>query len=124
VKVRKGKGSKKRDVVISEPLKESLLRYVSEMELKEGDFLFNINGRQYTRKALRVGFKKACKLCGLSSRFSCQSTRHSYASNALKHGADLKFIQQQLGHSDIKTTSVYLNHNQEEMVETANSIYV
>jgi len=109
--------------VIHDGLKENLNRYISEWDLKPSDYLFNIKGRQYSKMALQKAFKKCCELSGLSSRFSIHSTRHSYASYVYGKTHDLRMLQGLLGHSNIQTTRVYANLNQEDIKETLNGVF-
>ena len=56
---------------------------------------------------VRKSISRACKLCGISQRVTCHTFRHSFATHLLQGGADIRTVQDQLGHVDVKTTEVY-----------------
>ena len=107
-----GKGDKERIVPINDYIIESLNNYLivrpellKEKNTKE---LF-LNSRGY--KISRVGFFKILKKLllekGLDPNISPHTLRHSFATHLLEYGADLRVIQEMLGHSDISTTRIY-----------------
>lgn len=56
---------------------------------------------------INKGIKKAGKLAGIQKTISSHTMRHSFATHLLQHGADIRTVQQQLGHADVKTTEIY-----------------
>jgi len=56
---------------------------------------------------VRKSISRACKLSGVSKRVTCHTFRHSFATHLLQGGADIRTVQDQLGHVDVKTTEVY-----------------
>ena len=67
------------------------------------------NPKPYSRNTINHRLKKIAKKYGINSQVSPHWFRHSHATNALKRGANLREIQQQLGHSNLNTTQQYLD---------------
>ena len=114
----RGKGEKERMVPLSEPATEALenYRYVRETFIPKGQKettrprLFPSRARQgyLTRTRFAQLLKELAVEAGLDpGRVSPHVLRHSFASHLLAHGADLRSLQQMLGHSDIATTQIY-----------------
>ena len=108
-----GKGSKERLVPISHKAKDCILKYLIHtrpMLLKKElvDNLFiSKNGNKLTRAMINNILKKHVLLSGISKKVSPHTLRHSFATHLLDGGADLRFVQVLLGHSDISTTQIY-----------------
>lgn len=107
-----GKGSKERIVPLGDMALESLKDYLKvrkEMLKKENnDFLFlNNHGKKLTRQGFFKIIKNIAKEKNIKTEFSPHTLRHSFASHLLKYGADLRSIQELLGHSDLSTTQIY-----------------
>lgn len=56
---------------------------------------------------VRRSIASACKRCGIQKRVTCHTFRHSFATHLLQNGADIRTVQDQLGHADVKTTEIY-----------------
>ena len=116
-----GKGSKERVVPLGEIAVISLKEYISKyrpLMLKQynNDYLFlNNHGNNMTRQGFFKIIKSIAKEKGIKSEISPHTIRHSFASHLLKYGADLRTIQELLGHSDISTTQVYTHITNEEL---------
>lgn len=80
--------------------------------------LINSRGNQISRQYVFTMLKKRCRMLGLDERISPHSLRHSFASHLLDGGADLRVVQELLGHSDISTTQIY-THIQDERLKKA-----
>ena len=108
-----GKGSKERIVPFNDVCKNYLEKYINEyrnllLKNKDSEYVF-INSR--SSKISRQGFFKIIKeLClkkGIKKNVSPHLLRHSFATHLLNNGADLRIIQELLGHSDLSTTQIY-----------------
>ena len=109
-----GKGSKQRLVPISDESKKQFLlwmecRRASVIEQEgQGDYAFlNRRGHQLTRVMIFTIIKRLCAAAGIQKSISPHTLRHSFATHLLQNGADLRVIQQLLGHEDITTTEIY-----------------
>ena len=116
-----GKGNKERAIPIGEYAKEYLEKYIYEYRglLLKGvqvDYLFlNNHGKKMTRQGFFKIIKKIADEKEIKSFISPHILRHSFASHLLKYGADLRTIQELLGHSDISTTQIYTHISREEL---------
>ncbi len=111
-----GKGNKQRLVPISQvalaEIQKYLLGYRSRLKVKRGcnDILFlNRRGSKLTRVMIYYIIKNLCDVAGIRKNISPHTLRHSFATHLLEGGANLRAIQQMLGHEDISTTEVYLH---------------
>ncbi len=107
-----GKGSKERIVPLGDMALDSVKDYLKvrkEMLKKENnDYLFlNNHGKKLTRQGFFKIVKNLAKEKNIKTEFSPHTLRHSFASHLLKYGADLRSIQELLGHSDLATTQIY-----------------
>lgn len=118
-----GKGSKERLCPFSDICKKYLTIYLEEyrnslLKKKRTNYVFlNNHGSNITRQGFFKHLKEIAKNAGIEKEISPHTLRHSYATNLLKNGADLRVIQELLGHSDLVTTEIYthvLNEKQKE----------
>lgn len=109
----RGKGSKERLVPISDSALAEIDLWLEEraaLSVKSGedDYLFlNRRGRHLTRQMIFYVIREAAERAGIEKEISPHTLRHSFATELLKGGADLRFIQALLGHEDIATTEIY-----------------
>ena len=108
----KGKGGRERLVPLTEKSKEAMLRYLAlgEGRLKASPWLFPSDSESghMTRQAFARDLKVLAAAAGLPTRLiSPHVLRHAFASHLLQNGADLRVVQQLLGHADISTTQIY-----------------
>lgn len=100
------KGKKDRYVPLPESLLERLRQYYicykPKKYLLEGQY-----GGAYAKSSLQQVFKRAMKKAGIKKAIGIHGLRHSYATHLLESGADMRFIQELLGHQSIKTTQIY-----------------
>lgn len=110
-----GKGKKERIVPIGEIAKEYLAKYLYEYRnsMLKGyytDNLFlNNHGKNMTRQGFFIIIKKIAKEKEINKNITPHTLRHSFATHLLNNGADLRTIQEMLGHSSISTTQIYTN---------------
>lgn len=123
-----GKGSKERDI----PLGEYAIYYLEEY-LKVRDKLLkdkpcnklfvNNHGQGITRQGFFKLLKKLLLEKGLNPNISPHTLRHSFATHLINRGADLRSIQEMLGHSDISTTKIYTRVSDEKVVDDYNKYH-
>jgi len=110
-----GKGSKERIVPIGELAIKALERYLGQggrpemvKEGKNTDALFlNRLGSRMSRQGFWKILKAQARLAGIEKEISPHKLRHSFATHLIENGADLRIVQELLGHADISTTQIY-----------------
>ncbi|MGX7668777.1 tyrosine-type recombinase/integrase [Flavobacterium pedocola] len=106
VHIERGKGKKDRFVNLPESILEQLRNYYKEYRPKV--YLFEgQHGGQYSSTSIQQVFKKSLEKAHITKKVGIHSLRHSFATHLLENGTDIRFIQELLGHRDIKTTFVY-----------------
>lgn len=111
----RGKGSKERMVPMSDTAADEIRLYIPErakLDIKPGEeniLFLNRRGHRLTRVMIFYIIKKLCELAGIRKTISPHTLRHSFASHLLEGGANLRAIQQMLGHESISTTEIYLH---------------
>lgn len=110
-----GKGSKERIVPIGEYSSKYLSIYINEYRdsMKKGYYtekiFLNNHGKEMTRQGFFKIIKKIAKDKDINKNITPHMLRHSFATHLLNNGADLRTIQEMLGHSSISTTQIYTN---------------
>ncbi len=109
-----GKGNKERIVPMGNAAIKQIQLYIdsyrNHIEIKPGheDYLFlNRRGRRLTRVMIFTIIKDLCTIAGLRKTISPHTFRHSFATHLIEGGADLRAVQEMLGHSSITTTEIY-----------------
>ena len=111
----RGKGSKERLVPIDRTAIDEIRRWMEDrdaIDLKpgeEGMLFVSKRGRRLTRVMIFYIVKRLCELAGIRKEISPHTLRHSFATHLLEGGANLRAIQQMLGHESIATTEIYLH---------------
>ena len=119
-----GKGSKERIIPIGDYALSALKIYINDyrsslFKREVNDYLFlNNHGMKMTRQGFFKIIKKLASEQGIKKDFSPHTLRHSFATHLLSHGADLRIIQELLGHSDVSTTQIYTHVSNEELEDT------
>ncbi|MCE5194571.1 MAG: tyrosine recombinase XerC [Nitrospiraceae bacterium] len=120
VKVR-GKGKKERIVPVGKKAIEAIRSYVTERVLlkkRDNSFFLNRNGTRLTDRSVRRIVIKYARAIGISGRIGPHVLRHTFASHLLQGGADLRVIQELLGHSSLSTTQKYTHLDITHLMET------
>jgi integrase/recombinase XerD len=117
-----GKGSKQRVVPLGRQAVEALKAYLSEQRPKlvranpDADWVFvSRGGRGLTREMLWILVKKYVRRAGLNAKVSPHTLRHSFATHLLAGGADLRTVQELLGHANIRTTQHYTHVDRDRL---------
>ena len=120
-----GKGNKERLAPIGNTALKYLNIYINEVrnhqEIKKGykDIIFlNRRGKQLTRVMIFTIIKQLAKKIGLKKNISPHTFRHSFATHLIQGGADLRAVQEMLGHESITTTEIYTHLDKEYLRET------
>ena len=125
-----GKGNKKRLVPIAESTEMLITNYLNgtrkvlKIKPEFSDILFlNRRGAQLTRAMIFTIVKRLVKIAGIQKNISPHTFRHSFATHLLENGADLRAIQQMLGHESITTTEIYMHVDKKHLTETLNKFH-
>ena len=127
-----GKGNKERLVPVGDVALDWLARYLDEVRpawlaaaaeegglepARGGPFFLTARGHRLGRQAAWTIVKRAARRAGLSNRVTPHTLRHSFASHLLEGGADLRIVQELLGHASISTTQLYTHISGERIRE-------
>ncbi|MEM9000102.1 MAG: site-specific tyrosine recombinase XerD [Bacteroidota bacterium] len=119
-----GKGDKQRFVPIGRVTKKYVNLYRNEVRIHQNivagheDFVFlNRRGKQLTRAMIFTIIKRLTVHAGIKKSISPHTFRHSFATHLLENGANLRAIQQMLGHESITTTEVYMHVNRSHLAK-------
>ncbi len=118
-----GKGSKERLVPIGNSALKCIEKYLNEVRnklfnVKSGSTLFlNARGGKLSRMAIWNIISKYSKLSKIKKKIHPHTFRHTFATHLLKGGADIRIIQEMLGHTDISTTQIYTHIEKEYLME-------
>jgi len=116
-----GKGSKERIIPITDEAKSHLDKYIYTyrpiiLKNKNTEFVFlNRYGKPISRQSVFKFIKLECLKKGIKKDISPHTIRHTFATHLLQNGADLRVIQELLGHSDITTTQIYAHLVNEQL---------
>jgi integrase/recombinase XerD len=114
-----GKGGKERLVPVGRSAVGAVALYVRELRPRlergagEGKLFLNARGEPLTRMGAWKILQKHVKGAGISKRITPHTLRHSFATHLLEGGADLRAVQEMLGHADISTTQIYTHVDRE-----------
>ena len=126
-----GKGQKERMVVFSQSSKLTLERYLEECRpqlISKNKLDYNVeyvflnnNGKKITVRGLQYILDEIERKCGTNYGLHPHIFRHSFATHLLEGGADLRVIQELLGHESLNTTQIYTHVSDEQMVDQFNA---
>ena len=118
-----GKGNKERMIPIGKIALRLMRRYIKDvrpllMKEQQHDYIFvSKNGNKLSRERVWGIIKKAALLAGINKNISPHTLRHSFASHLLDNGADLRIIQEMLGHANIATTQIYTHVDKQKLLK-------
>ncbi len=124
-----GKGSKERIVLIGKYAITSLNTYIKSgrnilLGKKRSRALFlGKRGTRLTQRSVERMIKAAAKKCGLLKKVTPHTIRHTFATHLLSHGADLRTVQELLGHTSLSTTQVYTHVTKEKLKSVYDSAH-
>jgi integrase/recombinase XerD len=123
--IRQSKGKKDRFIPFGSTARKLLLEYVNKARpyLLKLDpdcpyFFLSKNGRKLNRERIWTIINSTSKMCGIKKSVHPHTLRHSFATHLLFNGADLRVIQEMLGHSDLATTQIYTHVDSRQISET------
>lgn len=104
--IKEAKGKKDRITVISEKLKNDLQSFLAGKQNHESVFASERGGKLSERTAQKA-FERALRKAGINKPATFHSLRHSFATHLLENGVDVRYVQELLGHANIRTTQLY-----------------
>lgn len=119
-----GKRSKQRETLFGEPCREALTMYINDarpllaggIRTRAAVFL-NSRGGRLTTRGIELSLKKWARVEGLPEDIHPHTLRHSFATHMLDGGADLRLVQEMLGHASVATTEIYTHVSQAQMAQ-------
>ncbi|MFH0896390.1 MAG: site-specific tyrosine recombinase XerD [Bacteroidota bacterium] len=120
-----GKGNKERMIPMGKVAQKLIKHYIEEVRVHsklqkgEEDILFlNNRGKRLTRVMIFTIIKQLCVKAGIHKKISPHTFRHSFATHLVEGGADLRAVQEMLGHESITTTEIYTHLDREYLRQT------
>ena len=119
-------GSKSRTIPYGKEARQALARYIDGgraaiVDSKDSTILFaNCSGQKMSRQGFWKLIKHYAKRAGIEADITPHTLRHSFAAHLVENGADLRSVQEMLGHSDISTTQIYANMSHSHIREVYN----
>lgn len=111
----KGKGRKERMVPVGDAAMRAMQKYRREAVVTNGALFRSVRGTRITQQAVDQMLKKYLKLSGIPFGVSPHKLRHSFATHLLDAGADLRSVQELLGHASLSTTQIYTHVTKERL---------
>ncbi|MEM4244914.1 MAG: tyrosine-type recombinase/integrase, partial [Candidatus Nanoarchaeia archaeon] len=117
IHLKTAKGDKERIVFLHKKLIDMLKMYGTK---EEGLIFVSQREGKYNKRTIQQIVKSASKKAGIKKNITPHTLRHSFATHLLESGADIRHIQQLLGHKDLKTTQIYTHVANKEIKKLAN----
>jgi len=111
----RGKGKKERIVPMGETALLAIRKYLGKRKKQAEGIFLNNNGRRITTRGVRFVLVKYLKAAGIKPGGSAHTFRHSFATHLLNRGADLRTVQELLGHANLSTTQIYTHLTTEKL---------
>lgn len=111
----RGKGDKDRIVLFDNNAKNVILEYNKLRDQSNPLLIYNKNGDKLSSRYVEILIKKYAKVAGIKKKVTPHILRHSFATHLLKHGVDIRIIQQLLGHASLSTTQIYTSVDMESV---------
>lgn len=123
-----GKGRKERIIPLGDYAIDALTNYINNyrpiINKKNNNYVFlNKSGDKISRQFIFKTIKKECLKKGIKKNISPHTLRHTFATHLLKNGADLRIIQELLGHENLSTTQIYTHISNEKLQTEYNDIH-
>ena len=126
-----GKGAKERIVLIPDKTKEALINYIENVsdlickkeKTPQSPLFINYNGYRLQNQSIRKALKNCLDNIHFTKHVTPHVFRHSFATKLLEHGADLRVVQELLGHSSIKNTQIYTHVSIQRLKEVYNATH-
>ncbi len=120
-----GKGGKERIVLLGSYAKKAIQEYLDTArgEVAENTLFLGRSGRALDERDIERMIKKYCKKVGLTKKVTPHTLRHSFATHLLSGGADLRVVQELLGHATLSTTQVYTHITKERLKEIYEGVH-
>jgi site-specific recombinase XerD len=120
--VKQGKGNKDRIIPINPKLKKLLINYKEDWRVESDNFFATkISGTLSTTSVARI-FRETTKALGWKKKVTAHILRHSFASKLVKNNVHLVKISKLLGHSSLKTTSIYVHSHIDDLKDAVNTL--
>ncbi len=117
IHIKQAKGEKERIVFLHDRLRELLTGYGIR---KSGIILYSERGGKYNERTIQQIVKNAARKAGIKKKVTPHVLRHSFATHLLEAGADIRYIQQLLGHKSLRTTQIYAHVANKDIKNLAN----
>ena len=116
IEIKNSKGGKNRDVPLNSEVLSRLRLYIKQTRqdkakyMRDNPVFLSATGRRLTTRRVQQIVQKYAELSGIGKHIHPHTFRHGFASYMIEKNVDLRSIQELLGHNDIQTTQIYLNH--------------
>jgi len=118
-----GKGKKERLIPIGDKALDAIRDYLQRRKHQSGALFLNKNGSRLSDRSVRNIINKHIKAISLTRDISPHVLRHSFATHLLNRGADLRSVQELLGHVNLSTTQIYTHVTTDRLKEVYNKAH-